>query len=39
VGRVDHYLRTLEKFGVEPLFKLDVEVAIEYLKSFLAGLW
>ena len=34
---LDHYLRTLEKFGVEPLFGSDEEVAIEYKKSFLAG--
>ncbi|KAL1598756.1 hypothetical protein SLS60_007897 [Paraconiothyrium brasiliense] len=35
---VDHYLRTLEKFGVEPLSVSDEEVAIEYKKSFLAGI-
>ncbi|KAJ4360322.1 uncharacterized protein N0V89_000883 [Didymosphaeria variabile] len=35
---VEHYLRTLEKFGVEPLSVADEEVAIEYKKSFLAGI-
>jgi hypothetical protein len=35
---VDHYLRALEKFGVEPLSKSDDEVANEYKKSFLAGI-
>ncbi|KAF2636156.1 aminoglycoside phosphotransferase [Massarina eburnea CBS 473.64] len=35
---VDHYLRTLEKFGVEPLSTSDEEVANEYKKSFLAGI-
>jgi hypothetical protein len=34
---VQHYLRTLEKFGVEPLFVSDAEVVNEYKKSFLAG--
>jgi hypothetical protein len=35
---VDHYLRTLERFGVEPLSSSDEEVALEYRKSFLAGI-
>ncbi|KAJ4297449.1 hypothetical protein N0V90_005340 [Kalmusia sp. IMI 367209] len=35
---LNHYLRTLEKFGVEPLFHSDEEVANEYKKSFLAGI-
>lgn len=35
---VDHYLRTLEKYGVEPLRTTDEEVAKEYKKSFLAGI-
>jgi hypothetical protein len=35
---VEHYLRTLEKFGVEPLSTSDREVANEYKKSFLAGI-
>ncbi|KAF2688337.1 aminoglycoside phosphotransferase [Lentithecium fluviatile CBS 122367] len=34
---VNHYLRTLEKFGVDPLFTSDEELANEYKKSFLAG--
>jgi hypothetical protein len=34
---VEHYLRTLEKFGVETLRISDEEVANEYRKSFLAG--
>lgn len=35
---VDHYLRTLEKYGVEALSSSDEEVANEYKKSFLAGI-
>jgi hypothetical protein len=35
---VDHYLRTLEKFGVESLSTSDEEVKNEYKKSFLAGI-
>lgn len=35
---VDHYLQTLEKFGVERLSVSDEEVAQEYKKSFLAGI-
>ncbi|KAK3209271.1 hypothetical protein GRF29_69g1300709 [Pseudopithomyces chartarum] len=35
---VDHYLRTLERFGVEPLSVSDEEVAKEYKKSYLAGI-
>jgi len=35
---VEHYLRTLERFGIEPLSLSDEEVAIEYKKSFLAGI-
>lgn len=35
---VEHYLRVLEKFGVEPLSVSDVEVKNEYKKSFLAGI-
>jgi hypothetical protein len=35
---VEHYLRTLERFGVEPLSISDEEVTNEYKKSFLAGI-
>lgn len=35
---VEHYLRTLENFGVEPLSTSDEEVTNEYKKSFLAGI-
>jgi hypothetical protein len=35
---LDHYLRTLEKFGVESLSTSDEEVATEYKKSFLSGI-
>ncbi|KAF2442774.1 hypothetical protein P171DRAFT_455767 [Karstenula rhodostoma CBS 690.94] len=35
---VEHYLRALEKYGVEPLSVSDEEVTNEYKKSFLAGI-
>lgn len=34
---VEHYLRTLERFGVERLERGDREVVEEYRKGFLAG--
>lgn len=35
---VEHYLRMLEKFGIEPLSMSDEEVVNEYKKSFMAGI-